>query len=120
MSTNATLRVQPTDNTLINGKMPFNCSRIPPGTRCQPNAPFSKFRVLAGKTYKLRIINAGAGSLLGFSIDNHHLTIIANDFVPLVPYNTTTVLLGVNTSPIPTSFKAPGADHTQRLVKGPM
>ncbi|KAL9101309.1 MAG: hypothetical protein Q9163_003421 [Psora crenata] len=94
MSTNATLQTQPTDNTLINGRMPYNCTRAPSGSDCSPNAPFSKFRVQAGKTYKLRAINAGAGSLLGFSIDNHELTIVANDFVDIEPYKTTMVILG--------------------------
>jgi FtsP/CotA-like multicopper oxidase with cupredoxin domain len=76
--------------------MPYNCSLAPPGSVCKSNAPYSQFRVQAGKTYKLRIINSGAGSLLGFSIDNHVLTIIANDFVDLEPYKTTMVLLGVS------------------------
>ena len=98
MSTNATMRVQPTDNTLINGRNPFNCSLAAPGNQCTSNAPFSKFQVQAGKTYKLRLINSGAGSLLGFSIDNHDLTIISNDFVDLQPYNTTVVQLGVGAS----------------------
>lgn len=39
-----------------------------------------------------------------FSIDNHHLTIIANDFVDLVPYNTTIVTLGVSLFQIPNTF----------------
>lgn len=99
MSINATQRVQPTDNTLINGRMPYNCTLAPPGSSCSANAPFSKFRVQAGKTYKLRVINAGAGSVLGFSIDDHELTIISNDFVDLIPYNTTMVQLGVRSQP---------------------
>lgn len=76
--------------------MPYNCSLALPGGHCTPDAPFSKFRVHAGKTYKLRLINSGANSLLGFSIDNHILTIIANDFVNIEPYDTTMVLLGVS------------------------
>lgn len=96
MSNNATLRVQPTDNTLINGKMPYNCSLAASGADCTDDAQFSKFQVEAGKIYKLRLINAGAGSLLGFSIDDHELTIISNDFVPLEPYNVTFVQLGVS------------------------
>lgn len=96
MSTNETLQIQPTDNTLINGKMPFNCSLALPGSHCKSNAPFSKFRVHSGRTYKLRVINSGANSLLGFSIDDHVLTIITNDFVALEPYNTTMALLGVS------------------------
>lgn len=96
MSINTTLQVQPTDNTLINGRMPYNCTLARPGSSCTPNSPFSKFRVQAGKTYKLRVINAGAGSLLGFSIDNHALTIISNDFVDLKPYTVNIVRLGVS------------------------
>ena len=96
MSTNVTLQTQYSDNTMINGKMPFNCSTAAPGSVCTPNAPYSKFRVRSGKTYKLRLVNSGAGGIMYFSIDNHHLTIIANDFVDLVPYNTTIVTLGVS------------------------
>jgi FtsP/CotA-like multicopper oxidase with cupredoxin domain len=33
--------------------------------------------------------------MLLFSIDNHEMTVIANDFVPIEPYNTTVVTLGV-------------------------
>lgn len=96
MSSDPALQYNPTNNTLINGKMPFNCSKAPAGSNCQPNAPYSKFRVQAGKRYKLRLINNGPGSKLGFSIDNHNLTIIANDFVPIKPYNVTFVQLGVS------------------------
>ena len=118
MSTNATLQIQPTDNTLINGRMPYNCSLTPRQNDCNPNAPFSQFRVQAGKTYKLRLINAGAGSLLGFSIDNHVLTIVANDFVDLEPYNTTMVLLGVSLFGL--RILRACVDLVSRLAKGQM
>jgi hypothetical protein len=99
MSSNTTLQTQFSDNTLINGRMPFNCSLTAPGSICNSaNATYSKFRVQTGKTYKLRLINSGAGSLEYFSIDNHQLTIISNDFVDIVPYNTTIVTLGVSLS----------------------
>jgi FtsP/CotA-like multicopper oxidase with cupredoxin domain len=99
MSANATLQVQFGDNTVINGKMPFNCSLAPAGTSCSSDATYSKFRVQTGKTYKIRLVNPGAGSVQWFSIDNHELTIIANDFVDLVPYTTTMVTLGVSFPP---------------------
>ena len=103
------------DNNLINGKMNFNCSTVIPGdtTPCTSNAGFSKFKFISGKTYKLRLINAGAEALQRFSIDGHNMTIIANDFVPVVscrtaplpmpwkltrhqqPYTTNVVTLGV-------------------------
>ena len=82
-------------NNLINGKGNFNCSLITDGTPCTPNAGLSKFKFTAGKTHRLRLINAGAEGIQKFSIDNHILTVIANDFVPVVPYDTTIVTLGI-------------------------
>lgn len=95
MSSNTSIQSPSTNNILIDGRMTFNCSLgVPAGSTCTPDAPYSKFRVQNGKTYKLRLINSGAGSLLYFSIDNHQLTIIANDFVDIQPYNVTQVVLG--------------------------
>jgi FtsP/CotA-like multicopper oxidase with cupredoxin domain len=74
------------DNNLINGKMDFDCSTKAAGdtTTCTNNAGFSKFKFTTGKTHRLRLINAGAEGIQRFSIDGHTLTVIANDFVPLV------------------------------------
>lgn len=49
----------------------------------------------SGKTYRLRIINSGAEGLQKFSIDGAKLTVIANDFVPVVPYEEDVITLGV-------------------------
>jgi FtsP/CotA-like multicopper oxidase with cupredoxin domain len=96
MSDNATRQAQFSDSTLINGRMPFNCSLVAKGTACDStHSQYSKFRVQSGKTYKMRLINSGAGSIEYFSIDNHQVTIVANDFVDIEPYNTTIVTLGV-------------------------
>lgn len=44
-----------------------------------------KFNFTTGKTHRLRLINpSSSGSPILFSIDNHTMTVIANDFVPLV------------------------------------
>ena len=74
------------DNNLINGKMNFNCSTVASGdtTACKSNAGLSKFKFTSGKTHRLRLINAGAEGLQRFSIDGHSMTVIANDFVPIV------------------------------------
>lgn len=61
----------------------------------RPNAGMSKFRFKKGKVHRLRLINAGAEGLQRFSIDGHTLTVIANDFVPVKPYTTKVVTLGV-------------------------
>ncbi|KAL1836974.1 hypothetical protein VTJ49DRAFT_4424 [Mycothermus thermophilus] len=85
------------DNNLINGKMHFDCSTVEPGdtTPCTPNAGISKFRFQPGKTHRLRLINSGADGVQRFSIDEHTMTVIAEDLVPVKPYNTTVVTLGV-------------------------
>ncbi|KXX76656.1 Laccase-2 [Madurella mycetomatis] len=85
------------DSNLINGKMNFDCSAVAPGdtTPCLANAGVSKFRFQTGKTHRLRLINSGANGVQRFSIDEHALTVIAEDFVPVKPYNTTVVTLGV-------------------------
>ncbi|KAG7287764.1 hypothetical protein NEMBOFW57_007279 [Staphylotrichum longicolle] len=87
----------PAVNTLINGRNNFNCSLKAPGddTPCISNAGLAKFKFQRGKKHRLRIINAGASALHTFSVDGHNLTVIANDFVPVVPYNTQYLKLGV-------------------------
>lgn len=89
------------DNNLINGKMDFDCTKIPAGgPACTPNAGIAKFNFQSGKTHRLRLINAGADATLRFSIDNHNMTVIAQDFVPVVPFTTNVVTLGVSFSSV--------------------
>ncbi|KAF4982330.1 hypothetical protein FZEAL_2029 [Fusarium zealandicum] len=85
------------DSNLINGKMNFNCSSVKKGdkTPCSSNAGISKFHFKRGKTHRLRIINTSAEALQRFSIDGHKMTVIANDFVQVEPYETEVVTLGV-------------------------
>lgn len=75
----------------------YNCSLVTDGTPCQNNARNAQFKFKKGKTYRLRLINAGAEAMEYFTIDGHTMTVIANDFVPVQPYNTTVVTLGVST-----------------------
>lgn len=81
-------------NSLINGKMNYPCANAT-GYTCTPNAGVSKFQFTSGKIYRLRLVNTGAEGMLKFSIDNHQMTVIANDFVPLIPYEVNVVTLGV-------------------------
>ncbi|KIX04178.1 uncharacterized protein Z518_07732 [Rhinocladiella mackenziei CBS 650.93] len=83
------------DNNLINGKGVYDCDVLPANVTCTPYAGLSKFQFTSGQSYRLRLINAGAESLQRFSIDNHVLTVIAYDFVPITPYITDVVTLGV-------------------------
>lgn len=65
------------DTGLINGKNTYGDG----GSRYEANFE-------AGKKYRLRLINGAIDTHFKFSIDNHTLTVIANDFVPIVPFTT--------------------------------
>ncbi|KAL1626177.1 hypothetical protein SLS54_003011 [Diplodia seriata] len=82
------------DNNMINGKMDYDCSLSTDGTPCVANAGLAKFNFTKGATHRLRLINAGAASVQHFTIDGHEMTVIANDFVPIEPYQTNVVTLG--------------------------
>ncbi|KAM3551263.1 hypothetical protein MY1884_007814 [Beauveria asiatica] len=43
----------------------------------------------SGESYRLRLINGAIDTHFKFSIDNHTMTVIAADFVPITPYDTT-------------------------------
>ncbi|KAK3310996.1 multicopper like protein [Chaetomium strumarium] len=85
------------DNNLIDGKMHFDCSTVASGdkTPCTNKAGIAKFKFQTGKTHRLRLVNTGADGVQRFSIDGHMLTVIAEDFVAVKPYNTSVVTLGV-------------------------
>ncbi|KAI9717839.1 MAG: hypothetical protein M1828_007078 [Chrysothrix sp. TS-e1954] len=80
------------NSNLINGKMQYPCNVT--RAYCK-TAAYSEFNFTAGKTHRLRLMNTGSGAIQKFSIDNHTMTVIANDFMPLTPYNTQMIALGV-------------------------
>lgn len=69
---------------LINGTGVFNAG----GTPCETT-------FVPGKRYRLRLVNAALDSFFRFMVDDHSLTVVAADFVPIVPYETTSVGLGI-------------------------
>jgi len=97
MSSNPLELLPASDNNMINGRNSFNCLTKDLGdtTPCYSNAGITSFKFTAGKTHRLRLINAGAEGVQKFSIDGHTLTVIANDFVPIIPYDTKVVTLGI-------------------------
>lgn len=72
-------------NGLINGTNTYNDTS---GSRFE-----TTFQ--AGTRYRIRLVNAAADNHFRFTIDNHTLEVIANDLVPIVPYNTTTLSIGM-------------------------
>lgn len=71
------------------------CDGVYGDTTCMNGDGMSKFEFQPGKTHRLRLVNSGADGIQRFSIDGHRLTVIANDFVPVHPYETDVVSLGV-------------------------
>ena len=85
------------DNNLINGKgLTLECgSGSEYGGECNTYGALAKFNFTTGKTHRLRLINAGSGGTQYFRIDNHNITVIANDFVPVKPYAVDYVTLAI-------------------------
>ena len=110
VGTNLSLIPPTSDSNLINGRGRFNCSNpsydssddwIASNIKsnltwtCVDDAPLSSFRFQSGKTHRLRLINHGSNGVQRFSIDNHNMTVIATDYVPIVPYTADVITLGV-------------------------
>ncbi|KAI1407056.1 multicopper oxidase [Hypoxylon sp. FL1857] len=72
------------DNGLINGTNVYNDT----GSRFQVS-------FTSGTSYRLRLINGAVDTHFKFSIDNHTLQVIASDLVPIQPYTTTIVNIGM-------------------------
>ena len=49
----------------------------------------------AGKKYLIRIVNGASNLHIQFSIDNHDLTVVSADFVPIKPYKTDYISIGI-------------------------
>lgn len=82
-------------NGIVNGTNTYDCG-LSNDTTCV-GVLGKKFETVfeAGKKYRFRVVNAAADAHFQFSIDGHNLTVIASDFVPIVPFVTDSVLLNV-------------------------
>lgn len=80
----ATSGPPPAQNGLINGTNVYSDG----GARFQTS-------VTAGQSYRLRLVNGAMDTMFRFSIDNHTLTVISSDLVPIEPYETDSVNVGI-------------------------
>ncbi|RYP38381.1 hypothetical protein DL768_010791 [Monosporascus sp. mg162] len=78
------------DNGLINGTNVFGSddSDDQTGSRLE-------LSVTEGTSYRLRLVNAAIDTHFKFSVDNHTLTVIGMDLVPIEPYTTEFVSIGI-------------------------
>ena len=72
------------DTGLINGTNVWNNS----GSRFETS-------FVPGTKYLIRVINGAMNNAFNFQIDNHTLTIISADFVPIHPYTTTSMEINI-------------------------
>jgi FtsP/CotA-like multicopper oxidase with cupredoxin domain len=72
------------DNGLLNGTNTYDDS----GSRFEVS-------VEEGEIHRIRIVNGAADSHFDFMIDNHTLQVIATDFVPIEPYYTDVLSIGM-------------------------
>ncbi|KAF2195149.1 multicopper oxidase [Zopfia rhizophila CBS 207.26] len=75
----------PGDNTLVNGT----------NKNAQGGGSYNQVTLTPGKTHRLRIINMAIDASYRVSLDGHPFTVIANDFVPVVPYTTNYLQVGI-------------------------
>jgi FtsP/CotA-like multicopper oxidase with cupredoxin domain len=73
------------DTGLMNGTNMWDCSGSA-DDNCVGGGRKLELVFEPGKKYRLRLINAAVEGHFQFTIDNHNLTVIANDLVPIVPY----------------------------------
>ncbi|KAJ9149438.1 Laccase-2-like protein 4 [Pleurostoma richardsiae] len=78
------------DNGLINGTNVYGDDDDSSQTGSRFTTQFT-----SGTSYRIRLVNAAVDTHFKFSIDNHTLTVIATDLVPIVPYTTEILNIGM-------------------------
>jgi FtsP/CotA-like multicopper oxidase with cupredoxin domain len=111
------------DSNLVAGKGAYACvnSTQPNSSTCAPPSSFAAWEFEAGKTYRMRFVNTGSSAFEQISLDGHTFTVIANDFVPVQPYETDFVTIGVGqrTDVLVTANATPGQSYWLRAFNNP-
>ena len=84
-------------SNILNGAGFWNCT-LANQTKddgCIDSPPIYTKVFKKGRRYLLRLINASTAATFIFSIDNHVLQVVGADFVPINPYYTSSILIGI-------------------------
>ncbi|KAL8330531.1 hypothetical protein RB593_001511 [Gaeumannomyces tritici] len=76
------------ENALINGMNVYSAEGNQTGKRWETSFE-------SGKSYRVRLVNTAIDTHFKFGIDNHTLTVIALDFIPVEPYEATMINIGM-------------------------
>ncbi|KAL8637645.1 MAG: hypothetical protein Q9228_005105 [Teloschistes exilis] len=83
----------------LNGAAPLASSILLNGKGSYAGAARQGYKfnttVEGGKKYLMRLINTSVGTTFVFAIDNHNITVMSSDFVPIKPYVTDHVVVGI-------------------------
>lgn len=82
------------ESTVLNERGIFECNKAN-DTRCLGTGGPLETVVKRNKKYKIGIVNTSTLLTYTFWIDGHDLTIIATDFVPIKPYVTQAINVGI-------------------------
>ena len=82
------------DSNVMNGKGVYYCDPLL-DPQCTGKQSHHRLHFEEGKTYKLSIVNTAVDSQFTFWIDGHNFTIAQTDFVPVEPYTTDTMNIGI-------------------------
>lgn len=82
------------ENGLINGTNTYDCSK---STDPKCTGKGKKFETVfkPGRKYRIGLVNVATNGHFQFSIDQHKLTVIAADLVPIVPYQADSVIINM-------------------------
>ncbi|KAK5129687.1 hypothetical protein LTR08_002979 [Meristemomyces frigidus] len=72
------------DNGLVNGTMTSNSG-----------GQYYVTTLTSGKKHRVRLVNTAVDNHFVVSFDSHEMQVISSDFVPIVPYNTTNLFIGI-------------------------
>jgi len=82
------------ENGIINGTNTWDCTGST-DPNCVGGGKKFETTFEAGKKYRIRLINSAVDGHFQFSIDGHSLTVIGMDLVPLIPYETDSVVISM-------------------------
>ena len=81
-------------SSIMNGKGVFDCDPRN-DTRCTGEAEYYEVVFQQNTTYKISVMNTGSLLTYSFYIDGHSFSVIENDFVPIEPYETDVLNVGI-------------------------
>jgi FtsP/CotA-like multicopper oxidase with cupredoxin domain len=80
---------------LMNGNGTYYCCPTLDPLCVSGKANLTTFNFEAGKTYKMSLVNTGTSTHITLWIDNHDFSVVATDFVPITPYNTSILNIAI-------------------------